>query len=346
MDASTDGLTTRALADAIEGELDGPGDLCITGVASLEDAGPGHISFLASQRYARAWGTADAGAAVMSGHLDPVGHDPTRRTLIRVPDAELAMARLLAMFAPAPSRPDPGVHATAVVHDTVVLGADPCLGAHVSIGPGSVLGNRVVLHPGARLGGDVCIGNDTEIHANVVVGDRCRIGAHVLLHAGVVIGADGFGFLPDPERDGLLKVPQIGTVEIADHVEIGANTCVDRGKFGATTIGEGTKIDNLVQLGHNVVIGRHTVIAGCTAIGGSVRIGDFVRCSGQVGIIDHVVVGDGVEIAAMSGVIKDVPAGERVAGMPADKGTRMLRQWAAVRRLPDLIASLSKHERA
>ena len=186
------------------------------------------------------------------------------------------------------------------------------------------------------------IGDDSVLHANTVVRARCRIGHNVILHQNVSIGADGFSFQPAADGSGHLKVPQIGTVVIEDHVEVGANTSIDRGKFGATVIGAGTKIDNLVQIGHNCHIGRGCVIVALTGIGGSVVVGDGVRLAGAVAIADHIRVGKGATVAGNSGVIRDVPDGQTHLGYPADDATATLRQWAAIRKLPKSLTLLAR----
>ncbi len=333
--------TTASLARQVGGTLIGPGDVAITGVEALEDAGPGDITFIHSVGYTKFWNACHAGAAVITEELKRVSLETASRPLIVVQDAEIAMIRLLQVFAPPQPLPDEGVHPTAVIEKGVRLGADVRIAAQVWVGRGCRLGDGVVLYPGVRVYPDTTIGDGTTLHANVVVRERCSIGRGVVIHQNASIGADGFGYRPDPHGQGLLKVPQIGTVIIEDGVEIGANSCVDRAKFGSTRIGEGAKIDNLVQVGHNVRIGRCAIIASITGLAGSVRIGDGVLMGGQVGVVDHVTVGNFARVGGGSIVTKDVPDRQAVVGYPADTSQQALRQWAAVRRLPGLIRSLS-----
>jgi UDP-3-O-[3-hydroxymyristoyl] glucosamine N-acyltransferase len=334
--------TIGDLARRLRGRLVGPADLVITGVNSLEDAGETEATFITDEVYARQWARSRAAAAVVTEGLPVDAHAAPRRALVFVPDAELAMAELLALFAPPPEVPETGVHPAAWIEPSARVDATARIGAHVSVGARCVVGAGVVLQAGAQIYADVQIGAGTTVHSGCVIRERCRIGTSVILHPGVVIGADGFGYRPSADGSRILKIQQIGNVIIEDHVEIGACTCVDRAKFGATVIGAGTKIDNLCQVGHNTRIGRMCLIAGLTGIAGSVTIGDGVVIAGAVGIADHLRIGDGARIGAFSGVIRDIPAGHTVLGYPADESGSALRQWAAIRRLPDLVRDLSR----
>jgi UDP-3-O-[3-hydroxymyristoyl] glucosamine N-acyltransferase len=228
----------------------------------------------------------------------------------------------------------------AWVHPDARLGAGVRIGPHASVDRGAQIGDNVVLQPGVRIHADVIVGADSILHANTVVRHECVIGRRVILHQNVAIGADGFGYRPAPGGRGLLKMPHIGNVVIEDDVEIGANTCVDRGKFGSTVIGTGSKIDNLCQIAHNVRMGRCCVIAACAAIGGSVVFGDGVLMGGGVGVRDHVTLGSGAKIGGGSIVYSDVPAGASWAGFPADEAGLVKRQWVALKRLPELLRRL------
>jgi UDP-3-O-[3-hydroxymyristoyl] glucosamine N-acyltransferase len=321
----------------------GQGAVVVRGVNALEDAAEGDITFIADRPHARQWGSSRAVAAVVTEGIDPADHDPQRRALIHVPDAELAMVTILELFRPPEIVPDVGVHPTAWVHGEARIGQGVRIGPHVSIDRDSVIGDGVVLHAGVRLYAGVTIGAGSVLHANCVVRQGCRIGRAVILHQNVSIGADGFGYRPAPDGRGLVKVPQIGIVIVEDAVEIGANSCVDRAKFGSTVIGVGTKIDNLVQIGHNCRIGRACVIAGLTAVGGSTEIGDGVVIAGAAGIGDHLRIGDRATVGGGSGVMKDIPPGQTWLGYPADPAREKLRQWATMRKLPGLIQRISRH---
>jgi UDP-3-O-[3-hydroxymyristoyl] glucosamine N-acyltransferase len=319
----------------------GPADVAVTGVAAIEDAQPDQITFIHAAQFARQWNQCRAAAAVISQEVDRTGLDTSTRALIVVPDAELACIKLLEVFAPPQPLPAEGVDPSAVVEAGADIGAGTRIGPLVWVGADARIGRNVVLYPGVRIYPQASIGDGSTLHANVVVRERCSIGRGVIIHQNSSIGADGFGYRPDPSGRGLLKVPQIGTVVIEDGVEIGANSCVDRAKFGVTRIGAGTKIDNIVQIGHNVTLGRCVIVAGATGLAGSVHVGDGALIAGQVGIVDHVNIGKGARIGAGSLVTKDVADGESVVGYPADSSQAALRQWASIRKLPGLIRSLS-----
>jgi UDP-3-O-[3-hydroxymyristoyl] glucosamine N-acyltransferase len=342
MPATTAPYTTADLAERVHGELCGRSDLPITGINSLEDAAPDEITYIADVDHARLWPRASARAAVVSKDLLPTPQDLKSRALIVVPDAEMAVIELLRLFESPPPAPRVGIHPTAWVDDSVRMGTDVRIGPHVSVDERSIIGDRVVLHAGVRIYADVEIGDDCVVHANTVIRERCRLGRRVILHPNVSIGADGFGYQRAPGGDGLVKVPQIGSVILDDDVEIGAGSCVDRGKFHATIIGAGTKIDNLVQVAHNCCIGRSCVVAAMTAIAGSVTIGDGVRIGGCVGIADHVVIGSGASIAGKSGVMRDIPPGATHLGHPAYDARLTLRQWAAIHKLPDWMKQVTR----
>ncbi len=339
---ATTQYTTSDLAERVHGELRGRSDLPIVGINSMDEAKATEITFIADASHARRWREVVARAAVVSKGLEPERHNPRSRALIFVPDARLAVIKLLSLFEPPAPSPDIGIHPSAVVHPTASIGRQPRIGPHVSIDQGATIGDRVTLNAGVRVYPLVVIGDDSVLHANTVVRARCRIGHHVILHQNVSIGADGFGFQPAADGSGLLKVPQIGIVVIEDHVEVGANTGIDRGKFGATVIGAGTKIDNLVQIGHNCRIGRGCVIVALTALGGSVVVGDGARLAGAVGIADHLRIGKGATVGAGSGVVRDVPDGQTHLGYPANDATATLRQWASIRKLPKSLTLLAR----
>ncbi|MEE2907582.1 MAG: UDP-3-O-(3-hydroxymyristoyl)glucosamine N-acyltransferase [Planctomycetota bacterium] len=344
MPGSTDamvgvGSTIGDIASFLGSDVDGKASLVINGLNSLEAAAQDELTFLHGVRWARQWPESAAGAALVTRGLEVSGHDPATRAVVFVDDAEIAMLQILESFAASTIVvPEPTVDSSAVIHESAKVGTGVHIGPHVSIGPNAVVGDGVCLYAGARVGPDVIIGEKTVLHANVVIEHGCRLGRGCHLHAGVVVGADGFGYRPDPGGGGLLKVPHLGIVDIGDDVEIGAGTCIDRGKFGATRIGDNTKLDNLVQVAHNVVIGCSTVIAAQVGIAGSAAIGNGVQIGAHAGIVEHIKIGDGARIGAKAGVIKNVPAGEAVAGIPAQPAKDTLRQVAALRKLPEYLA--------
>ncbi|MSQ91074.1 MAG: UDP-3-O-(3-hydroxymyristoyl)glucosamine N-acyltransferase [Phycisphaerales bacterium] len=327
-------VTASEIATRTGGALDGLGSIVICGVSDLRGAVETDATFISNASYANLWSECRAGVALVSRGLTVPGHDPSKRALIRVDDADIAMIALLEHFAPPPVAPPRGVHPTAVVEsgelDEISVGPLAWIGANCHIG------RRVVIHSGARIYPGVSIGDETVIHSNVVVRENCEIGCRVILHAGAVIGTEGFGYRPAPDRQGLLRIPHLGTVVLEDDVEIGSCTCVDRGTFGATRIGAGTKIDNHCQIGHNVKIGRSTVIAGLSGIAGSCVIGDWVRIGAGTGIADHRTVGSGAQLAARTALINDVPAGETWGGMPAREIKTEMRHILALQKLSPL----------
>ncbi len=229
-----------------------------------------------------------------------------------------------------------------MIDPSAELGERVTIGAWASIGPRVKIGDDCIIYERVSVADDTVIGGRCELYPGVVIRERCVLGEHVICHANVVIGTDGFGYRPDPEGQGLIKIPQIGSVEIGDEVEIGAGTCIDRGKFAATRIGNQTKIDNLCQIGHNVTVGQCCVIAGQVGIGGSTIVEDYVQLGGQCGLRDHVHVGKGSRIAACSAALSDVPAGVTWGGTPAQDLRETIRRYAIIKRLPDLVKKWGK----
>jgi len=331
---------------SLQAELIGPSNLSITGVDSIDAAGPGAITFIRSGRFAARWADSHASAAVVTRGISVGGHDPTKRALLIVDNADLAMVSLLKLFSPPRTRYAPGVHPTAIVDRSATIGQGAHVGPHCVVGADAVIGDGTVLVSNVHVGAEVSVGAISTLHPGVVILERCSIGSACILWPNVVIGADGFGYVPAADRRGLIKVPHIGHVVVGDGVEIGANSCIDRGKFGPTTIGAGTKIDNHVQIGHNVQVGRSCIICGVVGIGGSAIIGDGVTVAGHVGISDGITVGAGATIAAKAGVISDVPPGETWFGTPAGPHKEQMRNFAALRKLSDHMRKLKKLEKA
>lgn len=344
-------VTTGSIARAVNGVLSGPADIIVSGLAAVDQAptpgndGAGSLTFIRRPKFAALWPSSHAVAALVSKGVEVPGHDPARRALITVDNADVAMVQVLALFAPPVHAPAVGIHPTAVVDPAAAIGRGVSIGAMCVVGPRTKIGDGCVLHPRVTLGADVAIGPQTTLHPGVVVYDRCKVGARCTLHGNVVIGADGFGYVPDPSGRGVLKVPHIGTVEIGNLVEIGACSCVDRGKFGATTVGDGTKIDNLVQVGHNARIGRGCILCGACAIAGSAVLEDGVILAGGVGVQDGKRIGAGARISAMSGVMDDVPAGEVWFGTPAGPHKDQMRSFVALRKLSDHLRELRRLSR-
>jgi len=328
--------TLAELAQRLGATLVGEGSCEVVGVRPLDQAEPEHLSFLHNPRYVAQAISSRAGAILVE--------DPDLlpgRTLLVTPQPYLAMARALEILHPRP-RPEPGVHPSAVVAADVELGEGVAIGPHVSIGVGTRVGPRTVIGAGCVIGARVEVGSDTELHPRVVVEDSCRIGCRCVLQPGVVIGGDGFGFAT---VDGVHhKVPQVGIVVVEDDVELGANVCVDRATLGVTRIGRGAKVDNLVQIAHNVEVGEGSILVAQVGIAGSTRLGRFVMMGGQAGAAGHLTLGDGVLVDAKAAVYKSFAAGTRVGGIPAREHREWLRDSANLRRLESLRQRLKSLE--
>ena len=320
------------LARLTGGELDGDPSLEIRGFASLESAGPADLSFVADDRYLDAARRSAASALIARPGVDLGG-----RPAIRVTQPYAAMAAVLPVFFP-PAAVMPGVHPTACVADTARVSPSAMVGAFTVVGERSVVGDRAVLHPHVFVGPDCRIGEGSVLHPHVVLRERVELGRGVVVHPGSVLGADGFGYVFDGRAH--RKIPQVGRVVVEDDVEIGANVAIDRATLGQTTIGRGTKIDNLVQIGHNTVVGPAGIIVAQVGIAGSCRIGRGVVLAGQAGIADHVTVGDGAQIGSQAGVHRDVAAGAGMIGTPAMAGSNGLRAMGAISRLPEILREL------
>ncbi|MEX0775433.1 MAG: UDP-3-O-(3-hydroxymyristoyl)glucosamine N-acyltransferase [Phycisphaeraceae bacterium] len=335
-------FTTSQIAQHVRGELIGPGDLAISGAETLDRAQPGHLTFIGDKRYLPAWEASKAAAALIVATI--TAQPGEGRALIQVTDADLAMALVLDLFASPPVRPKAGVHPSAVVDPSAILGQNVAIGAHCTVGAKVRLGDDVVLHANVVLMDQVEIGAASEIFPGVVIRERCVLGQRCVLHPNVVIGADGFGYRPslDPAKPGLVKITHIGNVEIGNDVEIGACTTIDRAKFSSTLVGDGTKIDNQVQIGHNCRIGRHCVLCGQVGLAGSITVGDGAMMGGKAGLRDHINIGAGARLAAYAAVISDVPAGESWGGYPAMEMREAGRIVMAMRKLPDFMRDIKK----
>ncbi len=321
--------TLAELATIVGGEVVGDPSVSIHGVAGIREAQPGDITFLANARYESYLLETQASAIITARD-----GRPARVPVLRVDHPYLAFQKSVRVFRPDTLRPGPGIHATAVVAPDAALGAEVSIGPHCVVAEGAVLGDRVVLMAGCFVGPRAAIGDDTFLYPGVVVRDECIIGQRGIVHPNAVIGADGFGFAFDAGR--YHKVPQVGNVVIGDDVEIGANTTIDRATTDSTRVGHGTKIDNLVQIGHNVVIGNHCIIVAQVGISGSTQLEDYVTIGGQAGLVGHIRLGRGAQIGAQSGVSKSVPENTAVFGYPAMPLAMFKRIHAFVQRLPEL----------
>jgi UDP-3-O-[3-hydroxymyristoyl] glucosamine N-acyltransferase len=319
----------------------GAADLAISGVAALEDAQSGQLSFVTSDAFVKGLAKTRASAVLVNKKVKftprPTGNGPA---ILLVDDAELAMSKVLELFSFPPCRPDRGVDAQARIDPTADLALEVTVGPFTSIGRRTRVGRGTIIHSHVYIGDDVTIGEGCEIYPNVTIRERITIGSRVIINAGCVLGTDGFGYRWDGTKHA--KVPQIGTIIIEDDVEMGSCVCIDRAKFSATRIGRGTKIDNLVQIAHNVVIGPNCILVGQVGLAGSATLGTGVTLGGQVAVRDHVTLGDGAMVAARGAVAEDIPAGTVVSGMPALPHRQTLREQAAIRRLPDLVVQVRK----
>ena len=315
----------------LKGELVGNTTHLITAPEQLEKAALNHITFIGNRKYAKLWSDSRASAAVID---ETIPLEPgENRVLIKVKNADLAMAQILEFFDPGLPQLEEDIHTSAVVHKSANLGKGVKIGANCYIGKNVTIGDGTIVYPNVTIMDDTIIGMGCIIWSGTVIRERCEIGHQCIFHTNVSIGADGFGFRPSPDGRGLVKIPQIGNVVIGNGVEIGANSCVDRGKFSSTIIGDGSKIDNLVQIGHNSVMGRSCIMAGHSGLAGSVTLGDGVIIGGSASIKDHTTIHSGATVGAGSGVVGDVAAGKTVLGYPACDSRDMLKQWVALRKL-------------
>ncbi|HEY2924231.1 MAG TPA: UDP-3-O-(3-hydroxymyristoyl)glucosamine N-acyltransferase [Candidatus Eisenbacteria bacterium] len=331
-------VTLEAVARAIDGTVVGDGSVEITGVAGIREAREGELTFLANPRYEPYLELTQASAVIVSKNHRNIG-----KPLIQNPNPYLAFLKAVRLFAGEAERPCAGVHPTAVVAEGAAVARDASIGPHVVIEPEARIGARAIVHAGCYVGARARLGEDALLYPNVTVREECVLGDRVIVHSGTVVGSDGFGFVRD--GDVYRKLPQVGNVVVEDDVEIGANVTIDRATTGTTRIGAGSKIDNLVQIAHNVQIGRNCIIVAQVGISGSTVLGDDVVLAGQVGIVGHIEIGDGATVGAQSGVSKSVKPGERVFGCPAMPLRQAKRIEASLRNLPELIQTVRQLKR-
>jgi len=336
-------LTVNELAAQVAGQVEGDGTLAISGVASLRDAAPGDLSFLSNPRYAAQVEGSRASAVVVAN----TWQGSHSATLIRVANPDAAFARLAPLFAPPPVVHAPGIHPTAVIAEGVELGAAIHIGAYAVIGQGCQIGAGTVIEAHVVVGENCRIGSACHLFPHVSLRERTLLGDRVRIHNGTVIGSDGYGYNVSANPDGsplVEKIPQLGAVTIGNDVEIGANVTIDRARFGFTRIGNGVKIDNLVQIAHNVQIGDYSGIISQVGISGSSRIGSGVIVWGQAGLAGHLEVGDGAQILAQAGVTKDVPAGAMIVGSPAVDRREAIKVFGLVRTVERLTRRVEELE--
>lgn len=327
--------TVGQLAEIVGGKVRGDATVVIRGVADVSEAGPTDATWVNREKYAEKLKSSRAGAVLI-----PTDFGETPIPAILCEKIELSVAKLLGAFASPVSRPDAGIDPSAIIHPSARIGVNPSIGPNVVIDADVRIGASCVIHAGTFIGRGTTIGDDCLLWPNVVIRDGCRIGHRVNIHSNSVIGADGFGYYFDDGRHN--KIPHIGGVILEDDVEIGACTCVDRSKFGNTVVGAGTKIDNQVQVAHNVHIGRHCVLAGQSGLAGSARTGDYCVFGARACALDNIAIGDRVTVAGLAIVDKDIPDGLMVSGFPARDHREELRERALVRRLPKLVEQLKE----
>jgi len=324
-------LTIQEINTIINGEIVGDTSHKISGLEQIQKANNTQATFIGNRKYAALWADSKAALAIVNDNIDLEPGE--NRVLIKVKNADLAMAKLLEAFTPKTPHFETNIHSAAVIDTSAKIGKGSRVGAGCYVGKDVVIGNNVTLYPNVTILDETTIGDHTTVWSGAIIRERSVIGSHCIFHNNVSIGADGFGYRPSDDGRGLVKIPHIGNVVIGNGVEIGANSCVDRAKFSSTILGDGCKIDNLVQIGHNCVLGRFCIMAGSSGLAGSVTLGDGVMIGGSASIKDHTTIHSGATVGAGSGVMNDVPAGKTVLGYPAVDSREMLKQWVALRKL-------------
>jgi UDP-3-O-[3-hydroxymyristoyl] glucosamine N-acyltransferase len=333
--------TLADLHARVGGRIVGDGSVSISRICAIDDATPDALTFATDEKYYAAALSGKAAAILVDASV-PVDESAATKPLLVIQNARAALASFLATLK-TPRPRGPFVHPSAVVEDGAIVGERVYIGAHAYVGAHAKIGDGTTISPHAFVGNDATIGDESWLHPHAIVHERCVTGARVVLHSGCVIGSEGFGWAFIEGR--LERIPQVGNVVLEDDVEIGANTCIDRAQTGSTTIGQGTKIDNLVQIGHNCRIGKHCAIAAQTGFAGSTSVGDFVKIAGQVGTRGHMYIGSRSTVAGQSGVWGDVADGAMVSGNPARDHRETLRNEVNIRKIPDLLKRLTRLER-
>lgn len=331
-------MKQEIIKEFIQGRVEGDENATVNTFAKIEEGKKGAISFLSNPKYTHYIYDTESSVVLVNESVE-LEH-PTKATLIRVNNAYECVAKLLQLYESMKPKKK-GIDSLAFIDATAKIGKDCYIGPFVAIGPGVVIGDGCVLHPHVTIGENASIGNNTEIYSNAVVYHHCKIGCNCVLHAGCVIGADGFGFAPS--ADGYDKIPQIGIVTIEDNVEIGANTCIDRSTMGSTYIRKGVKLDNLIQVAHNVEIGENTVMAAQGGIAGSTKVGKWCMFGGQVGMAGHITIADQTNVGAQAGISNSVKkSGTTIIGSPAWDAKGFMKSAAMFRRLPDMYKQLAE----
>ncbi len=328
-------FTAKQIADFIGGKVEGDGNVSVNTFAKIEEGKEGAISFLSNPKYTHY--IYNTQSSIVLVNEDMVFDQPVNTTLIRVANAYECVAKLLQMYEAAKPKKK-GIDPKASIAESATIGKDVYVGAFACVGENTVVGDNTVIYPHTVIGDGVKIGDNCLVYPNVTIYDGCRIGNRVTIHAGTVIGADGFGFAPNAE--GYDKIPQIGIVTIEDDVEIGANTCIDRSTMGSTIIRKGVKLDNLIQVAHNVEIGENTVMSAQVGIAGSTKIGSWCMFGGQVGLAGHITVGDKTFLGAQSGVPGNIKGNQTLIGTPPMEPKAYFRSQAVFRRLPEMYKQL------
>lgn len=326
-------FTLGQIADLIQGELVGDSNTVITGISGIKEASEGDITFLANSKYQCLMKTTRASAIITSCDVSDEG-----KSLIRTSNPSLAFTKVIELLAPNHTGYPKGIHPAAIISKSAKLGNNVAIGPYVIIEDDAKIGDNTIIYGGCYIGHHSRLDKDCLIYPNVTIRERIHIGKQVIIHSGAVIGSDGFGFAAT--KGVQVKIPQIGTVSIEDDVEIGANVTIDRARFDKTIIGKGTKIDNLVQIAHNVVIGENCIIIAQAGISGSTNLGKGVVLAGQAGVVGHITIGQGAIIAAQAGVTKSIPPETKVSGYPAKPHSIAKRVNACVQHLPDLYKKI------
>ncbi len=338
-------ITTAQITERVNGNLLGDGDITLHAMEMLRWASETDLTFVGEKKYIPDWLQSFARAALVNHDLKDQVQPQPDRALIFVDDVDMASITAARIFAPPKNESPTGINENATIDSSASVPQSAGIAAGCYIGPGVSIGENVTLHPNVTILDNASIDDNSELHPGVVIGERCEIGKRCIIHPNTTVGADGFGYRPAPDGKGIVKIPHYGIVKIGNDVEIGAGTCIDRGKFSLTEIGDGTKIDNLVQIAHNCRIGRCVIICGQCGIAGTVEIGDGATLGGNVGLKDHIRIGAGATVAASSAVMDDVPPGETWAGYPAMELSATMRTVLASRKLPDLIKKLKPYLR-